>query len=135
MSRNSDPDRRQQDFFGVPEAEPKLPPAKVPGPQSPSRPARGRRRKEAKPPNGDGREDDGIERQLARLSPAELRQLAAILPDEALAQLLLAAVRQLKRRLVQVGRGGSRAGTSVLERAVRQLVAELGDQGGDEEEF
>lgn len=69
----------------------------------------------------------------AMLSPAGLDDLAAALPDEALARLVLAAARQLRRRLA---RGGTRAGrrsSPALERAARQLAAELGGEGGSDD--
>ncbi len=76
-----------------------------------------------------------------RLTAAELDALVAALPDEALAHLVLAGVRQLRRRLVRVGanaggrpaRAAKGRGASSLERAARQLAAELGGAGGGEE--
>ena len=73
--------------------------------------------------------------QLAEgLGSAELDALAAALPDEALAHLVLAALRQLRRRLARAG--GARPGkgkgvVSPLERAARQVAAELGGAGDD----
>jgi hypothetical protein len=70
----------------------------------------------------------------ARLSPAELNELVTALPDSALAHLLITTVRQLRRRLArrqwQVAKGGT---ASPLERAARQLIAELGEYGGDDD--
>jgi hypothetical protein len=69
----------------------------------------------------------------AKLSSAGLEELAAALSDEALARLVLAAARQLRRRLV---RGGGRKGqrpSPALERAARQLAAELGGDGGTDD--
>ncbi len=76
-----------------------------------------------------------------RVTAAELDALAAALPDEALAHLVLAGARQLRRRLVRVGAnaGGRLArvakgrGASSLERAARQLAAEMGGVGEGEE--
>ena len=65
-----------------------------------------------------------------RLSPAELKELAAALTDDALAHLVIAAVRQLRRRLT---RGGG-VRNPALERAARQLFAELGEQGSDDDD-
>ena len=76
-----------------------------------------------------------------RVTAAELDALAAALPDDALAHLVLAGARQLRRRLVRVGAnaGGRLArvakgrGASSLERAARQLAAEMGGVGEGEE--
>ena len=70
---------------------------------------------------------------IARLSPAELRELAATLTDDALGQLILAAIRQFKRRLAREGRYGGKGQKSGLGRVAQQLVAELGEQGGDDD--
>ncbi|HJS87464.1 MAG TPA: hypothetical protein VJ779_18580 [Acetobacteraceae bacterium] len=83
------------------------------------------------PPDASAEPD--IDVLAARLSAAELNEFAAALPDDSLAHLMLAGVRQLRRRLARAaGRGSrsSRKGTSVLERAARQLAAELGGFGG-----
>jgi len=73
--------------------------------------------------------EDGINGMAAKLSPAELDELAAVLSDEALARLVLAAARQMRRRLARSGkRAGSRS-SPALERAARQLAAELGGEG------
>lgn len=71
----------------------------------------------------------------ARVSPAELDELAAALPDDALAHFVLAAVRQLRRRLARAGgrSGGGKGHGSVLERTARQLAAELGGAGGSDD--
>lgn len=55
-----------------------------------------------------------------------------VAPD-ALACLVIATVRQLRRRLVRSGGRGGKVCNSVLERAARQLIAELGgqDEGDD----
>ncbi len=69
----------------------------------------------------------------ARLSLAELDELAAVLSDEALARLVLVAARQMRRRLARCGkRAGSRS-SPVLERAARQLAAELGGEGAGDD--
>ena len=65
----------------------------------------------------------------ARLSRTEWNELVATLPDDALAHLVIATVRQLRRRLAR-SRGRSGKGhASVLERSARQLIDELGGQG------
>ena len=75
---------------------------------------------------------DGKPGLAASLSPAELGELVALLPDDDLARLVIAAVRQLRRRLA-CGRGIAGKGrTSTLDRAVREVVAEL-DGGNDGE--
>lgn len=79
-------------------------------------------------PNGHDASGDGAASLATRLSPAELEELAAALSDDALARLVVAAMRQLRRRLA---RGGGRAGrpSPALDRAARQLAAELGADG------
>jgi hypothetical protein len=74
----------------------------------------------------------------ARATPAELDAFVAALPDEALAHLVLAGVRALRRRLAK-GRGadpraprGGRA-EGPLERAARRLAAELGGAVADDD--
>lgn len=64
----------------------------------------------------------------ARLDMPELDELVATVPDDALAHLTLAAVRQLRRRLARsTGRKGGKGRASALERAGQQLAAELGN--------
>jgi hypothetical protein len=84
-------------------------------------------------PNGHQAPEDGAASLATRLSPAELEELAATLSDDALARLVVAAVRQLRRRLA---RGGGRAGrrpSPALDRAAQQLAAELGGQADTDE--
>jgi hypothetical protein len=70
----------------------------------------------------------------ARLSLAELNELVTALPDPALAHLLIATVRQLRRRLARQKWQAAKGGTvSPLERAARELTAELGEYGGDDD--
>jgi len=58
----------------------------------------------------------------ARLSPTEWNELVATLPDDALAHLVIATVRQLRRRLAR-SRGQSGKGrASALERSAQQLI-------------
>ena len=68
-----------------------------------------------------------------RLSPAELKEFVAALPDDALACLVIATARQLRRRLVRSGGRGGKGRNPVLEQSARQLIAELGgqDEGDD----
>jgi len=78
-------------------------------------------------------EPDSLDTLAARLSPAELNELVATLPDQGLAHLVVAAVRQLRRRLARAGRqAGRRRAPSPLERAARELVVELGEHSGDD---
>jgi hypothetical protein len=65
-----------------------------------------------------------------------LEVLAAAVSDEALARLVLAAVRQLRRRLAGAGgrgRGTRRRPVPALARAARQIVIELQETGGGDE--
>ncbi|MBV8868384.1 MAG: hypothetical protein JOY65_03060 [Acetobacteraceae bacterium] len=128
MARRPKTDERQADFFGpapVP-AAPGPPPAQRPKPQ-----------RDTEPPlpsqAGQGAPAEGSLAQLAAgLPSAELNEFAAALPDTVLAQLALAAARQLRRRLTRRGgRGKSR--TAALERTARQIAAELSGRGeGDD---
>jgi CRP-like cAMP-binding protein len=76
-----------------------------------------------------------------RLTAAELDALVAAVPDETLAHLVVAGMRQLRRRLVRTGatasgrsaRAAKGRGASALERAARELAAELGGAGGGED--
>lgn len=65
----------------------------------------------------------------AALSPAELDELAALLDDNALARLTLAAVRQIRRRLSRGRRG--EAPSPAMRRILQQLVVELGSGSGE----
>jgi hypothetical protein len=56
------------------------------------------------------------------------------MPDHALAHLVIVTVRQLKRRLARSNKHADRRRTSSpLERAARQLIAELGEQDDDDD--
>ncbi len=77
----------------------------------------------------------GMDTLAARLSPAEVDQLASALSDEMLAYFSLAVVRQLRRRLGRAFGRGTITGKnrpSALERAAQQLATEL--SGSDETE-
>ena len=79
-------------------------------------------------------QETGVESLAARLSPGELDAFVAALSDDALASLVVEAVRQTRRRLVRVGRHGKTSGkapSSPLERAAKQLAAELGGREED----
>lgn len=80
--------------------------------------------------------EESVDALAARLLPAELDALAAALPDMALAHLAVAAARQLRRRLVRsggAGKSGGRNRGSPLERAARQLAAEMGGSAGPDD--
>ena len=125
MARRPEVDRRQADFFGAP--------ASAPGTPSP-KPEQATKRRPPSPNGKLGPVGDSIDVIAARLSPAELKAFVAALPDDALACLVIATVRQLRRRLVRSGGRGGKGRNSVLEQAARQLIAELGgqDEGGDD---
>jgi len=83
-------------------------------------------------PNGHLAPGDDTASLAMRLSPAELDGLAAALSDDALARLVVAAVRQLRRRLARGGGHTARRPSPALDRAARQVAAELGAEGGDD---
>lgn len=123
MAHRPETDQRQADFFGAPALTP-VAPEQRPAPKPKPKPKR-------QPPPSDIKEAsfDGIDVLAARLSHTEWNELVARLPDEDLAHLVVATVRQLRRRLAR-SRGRSGKGrTSALERSAHQLIAELGGQG------
>lgn len=124
MARRPEVDRRQADFFGAPASAPGTPkpkPEQATKHRSPS-------------PNGKHQPSgDSIDVIAARLSPAELKEFVAALPDDALACLVIATARQLRRRLVLSGGRGGKGCNSALERVARQLFAELGGQDEGED--
>lgn len=138
MARKPGSDERQTDFFGAPVAPPEKTrdsPAPRPKPSPVITIAPAKEKPEPVAVNLDIPEDGGIEAEFARMSPAEVRNLVATLPDAVLAQLTLATVRQLRRRLERNSRrGGDKRSNTVLDRAAQQLIAELGGQN-DEYDF
>jgi len=126
VARRPETDRRQADFFGAPAPTPAAPEQR---PTSKPKPKPGIKRQ---PPSSDIEETplcDSIDVLAARLSRTEWNELVAGLPDDVLAHLVIATVRQLRRRLAR-SRGRSGKGrTSALERSAQQLIAELGGQG------
>ncbi len=76
---------------------------------------------------------DGIDALAARLSRTEWNELVAALPDDALAHLVIAAARQLRRRLARNRRPGGKGSASALERSAQQLIVELGGQGENDD--
>ncbi len=132
VARRPETDRRQTDFFGAPAPTPTAPEQR---PTLKPKPKPGIKRQ---PPPSDIEEAplcDSIEVLAARLSRTEWNALVAGLPDDVLAHLVVATVRQLRRRLAR-SRGRSGKGrTSVLERSAQQLIAELGGQGEDGDDW
>lgn len=128
-----DADDRQQNLFGVPAEVPPSPTTETPKQRAEPKPPRGRAQPKAPPPDDVEPEYDRLPGQLARLSAPELRGLVETLPDEALANLVLATIRQLKRRLVKSSRNGQKGGASALDRAAQQLVIELGGQSYEDD--
>ncbi len=124
MARRPEVDRRQADFFGAPVSAPGTPRSK---------PEQAIKRRS---PSLNGEHEpvsDSIDVIAARLSPAELKEFVAALSDDALACLVIATARQFRRRLVRSGGRCDKGRASALERAARQLIAELGGQDeGDE---
>ena len=115
-------DDQQADLFGAtPKALPKPRPARqraapalVAAPAAPAVEARSA-------PAGPPEQTPDPVATAAQFSPAELDALVAALPDDALARLLLASVRQLRRRL---SRAAGRPAPA-LDRAARQIAAEF----------
>lgn len=134
MARRPAADERQADIFGAIQPTPVLP---GPLPASTRKP-RCRQGKDnpAPTPAMDGEDISaaaGVDALAAGLSPAELDELAAALPDDALAHLVTAVMRQLRRRLARTGaRSGGKSRDSALERAARQVAAELGEADGSD---
>jgi len=125
-------DRRQADFFGAPAPTPAAPEHRpTPKPQ----PEQDIKRRLPPPDSEDAPLSDSIEALAARLSPAELNELAAALPDDVLAHLVIATVRQLRRRLARSGSRSGNGRTPALERSARQLIAELSGQGEDDDDW
>lgn len=131
MAHKPKADARQADFFGVPVPAPAAP---VPRPVDRDKPKPAIKRPALLQNGQRAPERDSLDAPAARPSPAEMNELVANLPDHALAHLVIATVRQLRRRLTRIsGHAGKRGTASPLERAARQLVAELGEQGGDDD--
>jgi hypothetical protein len=124
VARKPKADERQPNFFG------NLPPAPTAPDTHHNRQARPR-------PDTKDRQSrsgtDSLDTRAARLSQAELTELAAGLPDNALAHLVIVAVRELRHRLARIHRHAGKRRSSALERAAGQLAAELGGQGGNED--
>ena len=130
MARRPEADRRQADFFGAPAPTPTAP-AHRPTPKPKPKQEIKRR-----PPPSDSEEaplSNGIDVLAARLSRTEWNELVAALPDEALALLVIATARQLRRRLARSRGRGGKGHASALERSAQQLIVELGGQGENDD--
>lgn len=124
MARRPKADERQAELFGpVP-----MPAAPEPDPVPQSKSQRDSKRPLSPQDDQGTPEQGGVAKLATGLSAAELNELAAALSDNALAHLALAAVRQLRRRLMRRG-GRGRSRTSALERTARQIAAELSGEG------
>jgi hypothetical protein len=131
MAQKPTKDARQADFFGAPEPTPIASP---PRPVQQTKPSQTTTRSLPPPSRSIQPEQDSLDDLAAHLSPAELSQLVAALPDPALAHLVIATVRQLRRRLARTSRhADTRSVRSPLERAARQLIEELREQGDDDD--
>lgn len=128
VARRPEVDGRQADFFGAPApAVPEQRPTPEPNPEQ-------KLKRQLPPPDCEDAPVSGsIDGLAARLSPSELNELVAALPDDALAHLVIATARQLRRRLARSSGRGGKSRAASLERAARQLIAELGGQDGDDE--
>ena len=114
MARRPDTDRRQADFFGAPAPTPAAP-EQHPIPKPKTKPGIKRQ-----PPPSDTEETPLSDK---------WNELVAGLPDDVLAHLVIATVRQLRRRLARSRGRGGKGRTSALERSAQQLIAELGGPG------
>lgn len=131
MARRPEVDRRQGDFFGVPALPTATPEPRPASKQKPDQDI------QCRSPPSDSKAallSDSIDALAARLSRIELNELAAALPDDALAHLVIATARQIRRRLTRIGRRSGKGQNSALERSVRQLMVELGRQDEDDQD-
>jgi hypothetical protein len=124
VARKPKADERQPNFFGNP----------PPAPAAPDTHHNRQARPKLDTKDHQGRSGtDSLDARAARLSQAELTELAAGLPDNALAHLVIVAVRELRHRLARIHRHAGKRRSSTLERAAGQLAAELGGQGKNED--
>ena len=130
MARRPEADRRQADFFGAPAPTPTAPAHRSTPKPEPEQEIKHR----PLPSDSEGIPlSNGIDMVAARLSRIEWNELVAALPDDALAHLVIATARQLRRRLAR-SRGRSGKGhTSALERSAQQLIVDLGGQGENDD--
>ena len=126
VARKPETDWRQADFFGAP-APTSAPPEQRPAPKPKPKPGIKRQ-----PPPSNIEEAplcDSIDVLAARLSRIEWNGLVAGLPDDALAHLVIATVRQLRRRLARSRGRDGKGRVSTLERSAQQIIVELSGQG------
>jgi|SRR4051812_47471684 hypothetical protein len=118
MTRRPARDERQAELFCLPEP----PPTPVKRARRPTWPPK-------EEPAPDPAPDLPSEEVAARLTPVELDDLVRVLSDEKLAHLVMAATRDLKRRLARSGiqrrSRPMRKGVSDLERVVQQVANEF----------
>lgn len=129
VARRPETDQWQADFFRAPAPTPAAPEQR---PTAKPKPKPGIKRQ---PPSDCAEAPlcDSIDVLAARLSRTEWNELVATLPDDALAHLVIATVRQLRRRLAR-SRGRSGKGrASALEHSAQQLIAELSGQGENDD--
>ena len=132
VARRPETDRRQADFFGAPAPTPAAP-EQSPTPKLKPKPGIKRQ-----PPPSDIEEVplcDSIDVLAARLSRTEWNKLVAALPDDALAHLVVATARQLRRRLARSRGRDGKGRASALERSAQQLIDELGGQGENDDDW
>jgi len=132
VARRPEADRRQADFFGAPAPTPAAP-ARRPTPKP-----KPKQQIEHRSSPSDSEEVllcDGIDVLVARLSRTEWNELVATLPDDALAHLVIATARQLRRRLARSHGRSGKGRTSALERSAQQLIVELGGQGENDDDW
>jgi len=132
VARRPEADRRQADFFDVPAPTPAAP-EQLPAPKPKPKPGIKRQ-----PPPSDIQEAplcESIDMLAARLSRTEWNELVATLPDDALAHLVIATVRQLRRRLARSRGRGGKGRASALERSAQQLIVELGGRGENDDNW
>jgi len=130
VARRPEADRRQADFFGAPAPTPaaleQRPPLK-------SKPKQGIKRQSPPSDSEEAPLCDSIDVLAARLSRTKWNELVATLPDDALAHLVVATVRQLRRRLARSHGRSGKGHAPALERSAQQLIAELGGQGDNDD--
>jgi len=125
VARRPEADRRQADFFGAPAPTPA---ASKQRPPPKSKPKQGVKRQSPPSDSEEAPLCDSIDVLAARLSRTEWNELVGALPDDALAHLVVATVRQLRRRLARSHGRSGKGRASALERSAQQLIAELSGQ-------
>jgi hypothetical protein len=138
MVKRRSADERQSDFFGGAD-QASAPAARAPRPQE--------RRSKGRPGGTDEPAEPAPAAPAAEAAPAEttpaalaaratrpeLDEFVGALSDEGLAHLAVVSVRALRRRLAKGAAPGARGSkgraTGTLERAARQLAADLGGAG------